>query len=149
MREVNDLRNALADAERSPPTSTIGGELECAAVAALDAAMRVPSVKLPRDEAQYILKHGTALFNRKARRGLQYLCEHDAFGSGPDQLVRVAAYLRAAEGLNRAEIGEFLAGSGPFSLAVADAFFAPVMEAWTRERPQLDEALRMFFSGWR
>ena len=74
----------------------------------------------PDDPRYSVLKEGIVRFNRSAKHGVRYLL-NEGYVSDP---IAVAMFLRRTSGLNRAQIGEYIAGPSPFASQAADAFFA-------------------------
>ncbi|KAJ1123190.1 hypothetical protein NDU88_001663, partial [Pleurodeles waltl] len=89
-----------------------------------------------------IIEHGIELFNKKPKRGIQYLQEQEMLGSTPED---IAQFLHQEDRLDFTQVGDFLGDSSKFH---RDVMYSYV--------DQLDfmgkdfvSALRMFLEGFR
>lgn len=89
-----------------------------------------------------VIGEGTDLFNKKPKKGINYLCEHGIFKTPMDP-HEVAMFLRENPHLDKAMIGECI-GSRDNS-EILSCF----VESFPFENTRLDVALRMFVEAFR
>uniref|UniRef100_A0A8C5WI18 ARF guanine nucleotide exchange factor 2 n=1 Tax=Leptobrachium leishanense TaxID=445787 RepID=A0A8C5WI18_9ANUR len=89
-----------------------------------------------------IIEHGIVLFNKKPKRGIQYLQEQDMLGATPQA---IAQFFHQEDRLDFTQIGEFLGENNRFN--------REVMYAYVDQLDFCDKdfvsALRMFLEGFR
>lgn len=88
------------------------------------------------------LQEGISLFNRKPRKGIEFLVNAKKVGDSPEE---IAAFLRNASGLDKTLIGDYLGERDDFSLRVMHAY----VDSFNFEGIEFDEALRAFLQGFR
>lgn len=88
------------------------------------------------------LQEGISLFNRKPRKGIEFLVNAKKVGDSPEE---IAAFLRNASGLDKTLIGDYLGERDDFSLRVMHAY----VDSFNFEGMEFDEALRAFLEGFR
>lgn len=88
------------------------------------------------------LQEGISLFNRKPRKGIEFLVNAKKVGDSPEE---IAAFLRNASGLDKTLIGDYLGERDDFSLRVMHAY----VDSFHFEGIEFDEALRAFLQGFR
>uniref|UniRef100_A0A8C5PJT0 ARF guanine nucleotide exchange factor 1 n=1 Tax=Leptobrachium leishanense TaxID=445787 RepID=A0A8C5PJT0_9ANUR len=89
-----------------------------------------------------IIEQGIDLFNKKPKKGIQYLQEQGMLGTSPDE---IAQFLHQEERLDSTQVGEFLGDH--------DKFHKEVMYAYVDQHDFLGKdfvsALRLFLEGFR
>ncbi|KAL9268921.1 Brefeldin A-inhibited guanine nucleotide-exchange protein 2-like protein [Drosera capensis] len=88
------------------------------------------------------LQEGISLFNRKPKKGIEFLINANKVGNTPDE---IAAFLRNASGLNKTLIGECLGEREELSLKVMHSY----VDSFDFQGMELDEAIRAFLQGFR
>uniref|UniRef100_A0A7N0SZC2 SEC7 domain-containing protein n=1 Tax=Kalanchoe fedtschenkoi TaxID=63787 RepID=A0A7N0SZC2_KALFE len=88
------------------------------------------------------LQEGISLFNRKAKKGIEFLINANKVGNSPEE---IAAFLKNASGLSKTMIGDYLGEREEMSLKVMHAY----VEAFDFQGMEFDEAIRMFLLGFR
>ncbi|KAH9321828.1 hypothetical protein KI387_016467, partial [Taxus chinensis] len=88
------------------------------------------------------LQEGIALFNRKPRKGIDFLINARKVGESPEE---IATFLKNASGLDKTLIGDYLGERDDFSLRVMHAY----VDSFNFQGMQFDEALRVFLQGFR
>lgn len=88
------------------------------------------------------LQEGISLFNRKPRKGIEFLVNAKKVGDSPEE---IAAFLKNASGLDKTLIGDYLGERDDFSLRVMHAY----VDSFNFQGTQFDEALRLFLQGFR
>ncbi|KAG6550387.1 hypothetical protein Mapa_008350 [Marchantia paleacea] len=87
-------------------------------------------------------QEGIALFNKKPRKGVEFLIKAEKLGSTPED---VATFLMNATGLDKTMIGDYLGEKEDFSLKVMHAY----VDSFNFEGKDFDEAIRSFLLGFR
>lgn len=88
------------------------------------------------------MQEGIALFNKKPRKGVEFLIKAEKLGSTPED---VAAFLINATGLDKTMVGDYLGEKEEFSLKVMHAY----VDSFNFEGKDFDEAIRSFLLGFR
>ncbi|KAF5732964.1 brefeldin A-inhibited guanine nucleotide-exchange protein 2-like [Tripterygium wilfordii] len=88
------------------------------------------------------LQEGISLFNRKPKKGIEFLINANKVGSTPEEIV---AFLKNATGLNKTLIGDFLGEREDLSLKVMHAY----VDSFEFQGMNFDEAIRAFLQGFR
>jgi brefeldin A-inhibited guanine nucleotide-exchange protein len=88
------------------------------------------------------IQEGISLFNRKPRKGIEFLVNAKKVGDSPEE---IAIFLRNASGLDKTLIGDYLGERDDFSLRVMHAY----VDSFNFEGMEFDEALRAFLQGFR
>lgn len=89
-----------------------------------------------------LLQEGISLFNRKPRKGIEFLINANKVGNSAEE---IAAFLRNASGLNKTLIGDYLGEREDLSLKVMHAY----VDSFDFQSMQFDEAIRVFLQGFR
>ncbi|EPS60966.1 hypothetical protein M569_13835 [Genlisea aurea] len=88
------------------------------------------------------LQEGISLFNRKPKKGIEFLINANKVGNSPEE---IAAFLKNGTGLNKTLIGDYLGEREDLSLRVMHAY----VDSFDFQGLQLDEAIRVFLQGFR
>ncbi|KAL5073788.1 hypothetical protein RYX36_012772 [Vicia faba] len=88
------------------------------------------------------LQEGISLFNRKPKKGIEFLIKANKVGNSPED---IAAFLKDASGLNKTLIGDYLGEREDLSLKVMH----PYVDYFDFQGMEFDEAIRMFLQGFR
>ncbi|KAL3536935.1 hypothetical protein ACH5RR_000301 [Cinchona calisaya] len=88
------------------------------------------------------LQEGISLFNRKPKKGIEFLINANKVGNSAEE---VSAFLRNASGLNKTLIGDYLGEREDFSLKVMHAY----VDSFNFQGMQFDEAIRIILQGFR
>lgn len=88
------------------------------------------------------LQEGISLFNRKPKKGIEFLINVNKVGNSPEE---IAAFLKDASDLNKTLIGDYLGEREDLSLKVMHAY----VDSFDFQGMQLDEAIRAFLQGFR
>ncbi|MED6170939.1 Brefeldin A-inhibited guanine nucleotide-exchange protein 2 [Stylosanthes scabra] len=88
------------------------------------------------------LLEGISLFNRKPKKGIEFLINAKKVGNSPED---IAAFLKDASGLNKTLIGDFLGEREELSLKVMHAY----VDSFDFQGMEFDEAIRAFLLGFR
>ncbi|GJZ38549.1 brefeldin A-inhibited guanine nucleotide-exchange protein 2-like protein [Tanacetum coccineum] len=88
------------------------------------------------------LQEGISLFNRKPKKGIEFLIKVNKVGSSPEE---IAEFLKNASGLNKTLIGDYLGEREDLSLKVMHAY----IDSFDFEGMDFDEAIRSFLRGFR
>ncbi|KAA8520531.1 hypothetical protein F0562_014787 [Nyssa sinensis] len=88
------------------------------------------------------LQEGISLFNRKPRKGIDFLINANKVGSSPED---IAAFLKNASGLNKTLIGDYLGERDELSLKVMHAY----VDSFDFQGMEFDEAIKAFLQGFR
>ncbi|XP_022974092.1 brefeldin A-inhibited guanine nucleotide-exchange protein 2-like [Cucurbita maxima] len=88
------------------------------------------------------LQEGISLFNRKPKKGIEFLINANKVGSSPEE---IAAFLKDASGLDKALIGDYLGEREDLSLKVMHAY----VDSFDFQGLEFDEAIRVFLKGFR
>ncbi|KAG8096800.1 hypothetical protein GUJ93_ZPchr0013g34493 [Zizania palustris] len=88
------------------------------------------------------LQEGISLFNRKPRKGIEFLINANKVGESPEE---IAAFLKSASGLNKTMIGDYLGEREDLSLKVMHAY----VDSFDFQVMEFDEAIRAFLQGFR
>ncbi|KAL4188056.1 hypothetical protein AMTRI_Chr09g42220 [Amborella trichopoda] len=88
------------------------------------------------------LQEGISLFNRKPRKGIEFLINAKKVGDSPEE---IADFLKNASGLNKTLIGDYLGEREDLSLRVMHAY----VDAFDFQGMEFDEAIRVFLQGFR
>ncbi|XP_076017274.1 brefeldin A-inhibited guanine nucleotide-exchange protein 1 isoform X3 [Genypterus blacodes] len=89
-----------------------------------------------------IIEQGIDLFNKKPKRGIQYLQEQGMLGTTPEDL---AQFLHQEERLDSTQVGEFLGDNERFNKEVMYAY----VDQMDFQGKDFVSALRMFLEGFR
>ncbi|KAG2453172.1 hypothetical protein HYH02_002496 [Chlamydomonas schloesseri] len=87
-------------------------------------------------------QQGIALFNKKPKKGIEFLQREGMLGSDP---AEVAAFLSRTEGLDKITIGDYLGEREENSLKVMHAY----VDAMDFTSLEFDTAIRIFLQGFR
>ncbi|KAA8515946.1 hypothetical protein F0562_019125 [Nyssa sinensis] len=88
------------------------------------------------------LQEGISLFNRKPKKGIEFLINANKVGSSPEE---IAAFLKNASGLNKTLIGDYLGERDELSLKVMHAY----VDSFDFQGKEFDEAIRALLQGFR
>nr|XP_027108154.1 brefeldin A-inhibited guanine nucleotide-exchange protein 2 [Coffea arabica] len=88
------------------------------------------------------LQEGISLFNRKPKKGIEFLINANKVGNSAED---VATFLKNASGLNKTLIGDYLGEREDLSLKVMHAY----VDSFDFQGMQFDEAIRVFLQGFR
>ncbi|GMH00579.1 hypothetical protein Nepgr_002418 [Nepenthes gracilis] len=88
------------------------------------------------------LQEGISLFNRKPKKGIDFLINANKVGNSPEE---IATFLKNASGLNKNLIGDYLGEREELSLKVMHAY----VDSFNFQGMELDEAIRDFLRGFR
>ncbi|KNA06719.1 hypothetical protein SOVF_178450 [Spinacia oleracea] len=87
-------------------------------------------------------QEGISLFNRKPKKGIEFLISANKIGNSPEE---IAAFLKDASDLNKTLIGDYLGEREDMSLKVMHAY----VDSFDFQDKQLDESIRVFLQGFR
>ncbi|XP_057805875.1 brefeldin A-inhibited guanine nucleotide-exchange protein 1 [Salvia miltiorrhiza] len=88
------------------------------------------------------IQKGTALFNRKPSKGIEFLINSKKVGSSPEE---VAHFLKTTSGLNESMIGDYFGEREEFPMKVMHAY----VDSFNFENMGFGEAIRFFLRGFR
>lgn len=88
------------------------------------------------------LQEGVALFNKKPKKGIEFLVRNGKLGGTPEE---IAAFLREGRGLDKVMVGEYLGERDDTCLKVMHAY----VDAHDFAGIEFDNAIRLFLSGFR
>ncbi|KAI3449141.1 hypothetical protein Pfo_005806 [Paulownia fortunei] len=88
------------------------------------------------------LQEGISLFNRKPKKGIEFLINANKVGDSPEE---IASFLKNASGLNKTLIGDYLGEREDSSLKVMHAY----VDSFDFQCMEFDEAIRKFLQGFR
>nr|XP_043619023.1 brefeldin A-inhibited guanine nucleotide-exchange protein 2-like [Erigeron canadensis] len=88
------------------------------------------------------LQEGISLFNRKPKKGIEFLIKVNKVGNSPGE---IADFLKNASGLNKTLIGDYLGEREDLSLKVMHAY----VDSFDFEGMDFDEAIRSLLRGFR
>ncbi|KAK1418745.1 hypothetical protein QVD17_27891 [Tagetes erecta] len=88
------------------------------------------------------LQEGISLFNRKPKKGIEFLINVKKVGSLPEE---IAEFLKNVSGLNKTMIGDYLGEREDLSLKVMHAY----VDSFDFQDMEFDEAIRTFLRGFR
>ncbi|KAL3348903.1 hypothetical protein AABB24_022192 [Solanum stoloniferum] len=88
------------------------------------------------------LQEGISLFNRKPKKGIEFLINANKVGNSPEE---IAAFLKDASGLNKTLIGDYLGERDDLPLKVMHAY----VDSFDFQGKEFDEAIRAFLQGFR
>ncbi|KAI9071721.1 hypothetical protein K1719_046325, partial [Acacia pycnantha] len=88
------------------------------------------------------LQEGISLFNRKPKKGIEFLINANKVGNSPEE---IASFLKDASGLNKTLIGDYLGEREEMSLRVMRAY----VDSFDFQGMEFDDAIRAFLQGFR
>ncbi|KAL2337445.1 hypothetical protein Fmac_011891 [Flemingia macrophylla] len=88
------------------------------------------------------LQEGISLFNRKPKKGIEFLINANKVGDSPEE---IAVFLKDASGLNKTLIGDYLGEREELPLKVMHAY----VDSFNFQGMEFDEAIRVFLQGFR
>ncbi|XP_052194866.1 brefeldin A-inhibited guanine nucleotide-exchange protein 2-like [Diospyros lotus] len=88
------------------------------------------------------LQASISLFNRKPKKGIEFLIKANKVGDSPEE---IADFLKNASGLNKTLIGDYLGEREDLSLKVMHAY----VDSFDFQGMEFDEAIRAFLKGFR
>ncbi|RDX96898.1 Brefeldin A-inhibited guanine nucleotide-exchange protein 2, partial [Mucuna pruriens] len=88
------------------------------------------------------LQEGISLFNRKPKKGIEFLINANKVGDSPEH---IAAFLKDASGLNKTLIGDYLGEREELPLKVMHSY----VDSFNFQGMEFDEAIRVFLQGFR
>ncbi|XP_047336642.1 brefeldin A-inhibited guanine nucleotide-exchange protein 2-like [Impatiens glandulifera] len=88
------------------------------------------------------LQEGISLFNRKPKKGIEFLISANKVGSSAEE---IASFLKDATGLNKSLIGDYLGEREELPLKVMHAY----VDSFSLQGLEFDEAIRTFLQGFR
>ncbi|GJP85932.1 hypothetical protein CLOP_g16023 [Closterium sp. NIES-67] len=88
------------------------------------------------------LQEGINLFNKKPKKGIDFLIKAKKLGEGAEEIV---AFLRKTEGLDKTMIGDFLGDRDDMSIKIMHAY----MDSYNLSGMDFDEAIRSVLLGFR
>ncbi|KAI9183149.1 guanine nucleotide exchange protein for ADP-robosylation factor [Blastocladiella emersonii ATCC 22665] len=122
----NNGNNGLASAAASPATAP-NGALAASASATDDAAAGAaaelednPEELINRKQQKMLLNEAIQLFNKKPKKGIQFLVDRGVLPSKSPELI--AHWLINTEGLNKRELGDYLGEGDEDNIAIMHAF---------------------------
>lgn len=89
-----------------------------------------------------LLQEGISLFNKKPRKGIEFLIKAEKLGSSPED---IAAFLKTTTGLDKTMIGDYLGEKEDLALKVMHSY----VDSFNFEEKDFDEAIRSFLLGFR
>ncbi|GFP82279.1 brefeldin a-inhibited guanine nucleotide-exchange protein 2 [Phtheirospermum japonicum] len=109
-----------------------------------EASSEVSDVSMLEQRRAYKLElqEGVSLFNRKPKKGIEFLINANKVGNSAEE---IAAFLKSASGLNKTLIGDYLGEREDLSLKVMHAY----VDSFDFEGAEFDEAIRIFLQGFR
>mgnify|MGYP000031692091 FL=1 len=90
----------------------------------------------------YCVQEGISLFNRKPRKGIDFLIKAKKVGESPEE---IALFLKNATGLNKTMIGDYLGENEELSLRAMYSY----VDSFNFQGLKFDEALRSLLFGFR
>ncbi|KAL0425868.1 UNVERIFIED_CONTAM: Brefeldin A-inhibited guanine nucleotide-exchange protein 2 [Sesamum radiatum] len=139
-----DAADNSSDSET--PTLVNGNEDETVAGSDThsEASSEVSDVSMLEQRRAYKLElqEGISLFNRKPKKGIEFLINANKVGSSAEE---IAAFLKNASGLNKTLIGDYLGEREDLSLKVMHAY----VDSFDFQGMEFDEAIRVFLQGFR
>ncbi|CAM6091423.1 unnamed protein product [Calypogeia fissa] len=87
-------------------------------------------------------QEGISLFNKKPRKGIDFLIKAEKLGSSPED---IATFLKTTTGLDKTMIGDYLGEKEDLSLKVMHSY----VDSFNFEEQNFDEAIRSFLLGFR
>lgn len=91
---------------------------------------------------EVLWQEGISLFNRKPKKGIEFLINANKVGDSPEE---IAAFLKNASGLHKTLIGDYLGEREDLSLKVMHAY----VDSFDFQGMEFDEAIRAFLKGFR
>ncbi|KAK9749282.1 hypothetical protein RND81_02G114900 [Saponaria officinalis] len=88
------------------------------------------------------LQEGISLFNRKPKKGIEFLINANKVDNSPEE---IAKFLKDTSNLNKTVIGDYLGEIEEMSLKVMHAY----VDSFDFQGMELDEAIRVFLQGFR
>ncbi|KAK9103545.1 hypothetical protein Sjap_020799 [Stephania japonica] len=88
------------------------------------------------------LQEGISLFNRKPKKGIDFLVSAKKVGNSPEE---IALFLKDTSGLNKTMIGDYLGERDELPLKVMHAY----VDSFDFQGMEFDEAIRAFLQGFR
>nr|GEW39325.1 brefeldin A-inhibited guanine nucleotide-exchange protein 2-like [Tanacetum cinerariifolium] len=88
------------------------------------------------------LQEGISLFNRKPKKGIEFLINVNKVGNTPEE---IAEFLKSTSGLNKTLIGDYLGEREDLPLKVMHAY----VDSFDFQGMEFDEAIRAFLRGFR
>ncbi|KAF5466947.1 hypothetical protein F2P56_016825 [Juglans regia] len=88
------------------------------------------------------LQEGISLFNRKPKKGIEFLINASKVANSPEG---IASFLRNASGLNKTLIGDYLGEREELPLKVMHSY----VDSFEFQGMEFDEAIRAFLQGFR
>ncbi|XP_028776812.1 brefeldin A-inhibited guanine nucleotide-exchange protein 2 [Neltuma alba] len=88
------------------------------------------------------LQEGISLFNRKPKKGIEFLINANKVGNSPEE---IASFLKDASGLNKTLIGDYLGEREEMSLKVMHAY----IDSFDFQGMEFDDAIRVLLQGFR
>ncbi|KDN52673.1 hypothetical protein K437DRAFT_292798 [Tilletiaria anomala UBC 951] len=138
-RSMGDMGSPSGAATPLAPSTPDPGRLSMSVEQAQDDPSRFESAK----QRKNTLLEGIRKFNQKPKRGIDFLVQHGFIRSrDPRDISRFLLY---ADGLNKAQIGEYLGEGEPENIATMHAF----VDLMNFERMHFLAALRKFLQAFR
>ncbi|KAJ4956904.1 hypothetical protein NE237_013687 [Protea cynaroides] len=127
-----------------PVVNGIGDELAEASDSHSETSSEVSDVSNIEQRRAYKLElqEGISLFNRKPKKGIEFLINAKKVGDLPEE---IAAFLKNASGLNKTLIGDYLGEREELPLKVMHAY----VNSFDFQGMEFDEAIRSFLQGFR
>ncbi|XP_042506154.1 brefeldin A-inhibited guanine nucleotide-exchange protein 2-like [Macadamia integrifolia] len=140
----------LGAAEKNPETGALpmengnGDEAAEASDSHSETSSEVSDVSSIEQRRAYKLElqEGISLFNRKPRKGIEFLIKAKKVGDSPEE---IAAFLKNASGLNKTLIGDYLGEREDLPLKVMHSY----VDSFDFQGMEFDEAIRSFLQGFR
>ncbi|KAH7427467.1 hypothetical protein KP509_10G045100 [Ceratopteris richardii] len=88
------------------------------------------------------LQEGISLFNRKPRKGIEFLIKANKVGDSPEEL---STFLKNTSGLDKGMIGDYLGENEDLALKVMHAY----VDSFNFQGMEFDEAIRTLLLGFR
>lgn len=88
------------------------------------------------------LQEGISLFNKKPRKGIDFLIKANKVGESPEE---ICDFLKNTSGLDKGMIGDYLGENEELSLRVMHAY----VDSFNFQRMEFDEAIRTLLLGFR
>ncbi|XP_010277401.1 PREDICTED: brefeldin A-inhibited guanine nucleotide-exchange protein 2 [Nelumbo nucifera] len=107
-----------------------------------ETSSEVSDVLTKRRAYKLELQEGISLFNRKPKKGIDFLINAKKVGDSPEE---IAAFLRSTSGLNKTLIGDYLGEREELPLKVMHAY----VDSFDFQGMEFDEAIRALLQGFR
>ncbi|RAL54079.1 hypothetical protein DM860_004550 [Cuscuta australis] len=145
-RSAKRYETAENDSEPASPPMANGNVEETAEVSDSysEASSEVSDASIIEQRRAYKLElqEGISLFNRKPKKGIEFLINANKVGTSAEE---IAAFLKSSSELNKTLIGDYLGERDDLSLKVMHAY----VDSFDFQGLEFDEAIRVFLQGFR